>query len=148
MKLTGLILAGIEFGQNILYLGLQDFSLLLYHLQVSMAEQPNDSDWQTYLANVGRWREQYLAQRNRDLAELLTDEHLTATEQFRITLKKMEEEAEILNRCQEQHSRSAMMQSLKNLCINGLIPEEDFQHFSITVQEKLYQWLEEADADL
>lgn len=112
-----------------------------------MADQPKESDWKIFSANVARWRELYLAQRNRDLVEVLSDTNLTSTDQFWITKKKMEEEAEILQKCFGELSRSKLLLTLHNLCVHGFIPEEDLDLFSETLCEKMHGWLEEAEGD-
>ena len=102
-----------------------------------MTQRPLESDWKIFSKNVPVWRERYLARKNSEISELLSDPNKTPTEQFWEALELMKDESKILRNCFDGHSRSKMEMSLLLMLKHGLIDEDDVSKFGKELSDYL-----------
>lgn len=95
-----------------------------------MAYQQLESDWKIFKKNVVIWRERYLAQKNTEIAAMLTNSDKNPSDQFWDAMELMKKESKILVSCLDNHSRSKMTISLHLMIKYGLIREPDLALFS------------------
>lgn len=102
-----------------------------------MNDKPLESDWKIFSKHVPQWRERYLAEINKNICTVLSDEKKTPTEQFWEAKELMKDEAKILVTCLDGHSRSKMILSLQLMFRYNLIGETDLAMFSKELEEKV-----------
>ena len=97
-----------------------------------------ESDWKKYSAMVSIWRERYLAERNGQIARILTDPKKTETERFWDALDAMEKETKTLRKCLDDHSRSKMWLHMITMRAVGMLRKEDLADFSEELQKQVF----------
>ncbi len=102
-----------------------------------MNGKPKESDWKTFRNRVPEWRERYLRGVNQRLVGMLTDPNRSPTERFWDTKQKMKEEAQVLTKCLDGHSRSNMDWFLMLMLRHGLVTEDDLTEFSEELKERV-----------
>lgn len=102
-----------------------------------MNTKPLESDWKTLHKRVPEWRERYLAEKNKEIAAILTDDAETPTDRFWRAKKRIEEEARILCDCLDGHSRSKMQWYLLLMYRYGLVVDKDLDEFSDMLRQEI-----------
>ena len=75
-------------------------------------------------------RERYVAEQNQQLVTLLSSSDQTDTERFWAAQKFIEQQAKILCRCLDGHSRSKMLVAMLSMKSVGMLKPEDLVDFS------------------
>ena len=96
-----------------------------------------ESDWTILKELIPKWRERYLAQKNQEILELLTEAGKTPTEQFWNAKEKLDSEAKILTKCCDGLTRRNLHYSLGEMYRCNFIAEEDLARFS----ERIRDWV-------
>jgi hypothetical protein len=102
-----------------------------------MENKPLESDWKMFRKRVPEWRERYLAEQNREIIGILSEEGKTPTERFWDAEERMKKETRILFDCLDGHSRSKMEGYLLLMRRHGLIREDDLEEFSEALRERI-----------
>ena len=100
-------------------------------------DRPKESDWKTFRKRVPEWRERYLEQQNRQLADMLCDGQQTPTENFWATKERMKKTARILVDCLDGHSRSRMEMYLLQMYKYEMIGDADLDEFSAELKGRI-----------
>ncbi len=93
------------------------------------------SDWSIFKELFPKWQERYLAKKNQEALELLTEAGKTHTEKFRNAKAKLNSEAKILDKCFQHHTRSNLHYSLSEMYCHNFIGEEDLVRFSDRIRD-------------
>lgn len=96
-----------------------------------------ESDWKKFNGMLPIWRERYLAERNVRIVRTLTDPQKTETERFWDAEAQIRKQAEILQRCLDDISRSNMRLRLLQMRAAGMIRREDLAEFSEELQKQV-----------
>ncbi len=102
-----------------------------------------ESDWRKFRDMVPMLRERYLAERNPRLAAMLADPKKNDTQRFWDTMKEMEKEARVLQRCLDGHSRSKMWLFIIAMTRAGMLTRDDMATFSEELQKEVAYAFEE-----
>ena len=102
-----------------------------------MYDKPKESDWKTFRGMVEEMRERYLAEQNKALAEILSNDNLSPTEQFWEVEEKSRQIAKILCKCLDGHTRSKMNLFMVSMLHHGLMTDEDLARFSPELREQM-----------
>ena len=100
--------------------------------------KPTKQDWKTFREMLPDLRERYLAERNKALISILSDEERTPTEQFWDTFEAMEKEGKILRDCLDGFSKSDMDMHILLMLRHGIMKDEDLEPFS----DELRSWID------
>jgi len=100
-----------------------------------------ETDWQLFKRHIPKWREHYLAIKNKEIVSILTDENKTPTEQFWNAKDKIFKISKILCDCFDDLSRSEMIYKLLYMYNYGVISKDNLVEFSDELKEKLYTML-------
>jgi len=92
--------------------------------------EPTKRDWKTFREMLPDLRERYLAERNKALISILSDEEHTPTEQFWDTFNAMKKEDKILRDCLDGYSKSDMDMHILLMLRHGIMKDEDLEFFS------------------
>lgn len=103
----------------------------------NMTTKPIESDWKIFCRRVPEWRERYLAEKNKEVAAIFTDNSKTPTDRFWRAKERIEEEARILFDCLDGHSRSKMRWYLLLMYRYGLVVDKDLYEFSNALREEI-----------
>lgn len=101
-----------------------------------------EKDWKIFRKRVPQWRERYLQDKNKEIVDLLTDKTKIPSEQFWDAKHKINQEAKILVRCLDGHSRSKMDMFLILMYNHDLINKDDLKEFSDELREKILRAVE------
>ncbi len=101
-----------------------------------------EKDWKIFKTNIPKWREQYLAIKNKEIISILLEDNKTPTEQFWKAKDNMVKISRILTDCFDELSRSEMITKLLFMHKYGVISKEDLVEFSDELKEKLDIWLQ------
>ena len=102
-----------------------------------MPERPKESDWKAYSSLVPVARERYLAKVNASLVQLLQSEDRTETESFWDAEQRIDEEAQVLQECLGNHSRSKMWMSVLLMLRYEMLTEADLEQFSVEFRDEI-----------
>ncbi len=102
-----------------------------------MANKINESDWKLFRDSLSDWREQYLKEKNKEIADILQRPGDSPTERFWSTKEIIDKEAQLLQKCLDGVSRSNMVLRILMMYRHNIIPEEDLMKFSDELQQKV-----------
>jgi hypothetical protein len=102
-----------------------------------------ESDWRKFQAMVPLLRERYLAEQNASIVRILTDPKKNETERFWDAMAQMEQEAKILHKCLDGHSRSKMWLFIVLMIRAGMLKKDELIQFSPELQKELSHELSE-----
>lgn len=96
-----------------------------------------ESDWTILKELIPKWRERYVAKKNQEILELLTEAGKTPIEQFWNAKEKLDSEAKILTKCCDGLTRRNLHYSLGEMYRCNFIGEEDLARFSDRIRDRL-----------
>ena len=95
-----------------------------------MEGKPKESDWKIFRKVVSELRERYLAEKNKEIVAIFTDEGRTPTRRFWDARELIEKERKILESCLDGHSRSRMIGYMYLMYRHGMLRDSDLENFS------------------
>jgi len=110
-----------------------------------MEGKPKESDWKTFRKVVPELRERYLAEKNKEIVSIFTDEGRTPTQQFWDARERIEKERKILESCLDGHSRSRMIGYMYLMYRHGLLIDSDLENYSEDLRNDINSLLKNSD---
>lgn len=96
--------------------------------------KPKESDWKLFRSMLEELRDNYLAKKNIEITNMLSDPDKTATEQFWDSLELMQQEKKILMECLDGFSRSSMWMKILGMYQCGMMTDKELNRFSDELQ--------------
>jgi hypothetical protein len=97
--------------------------------------KPLESDWKYFKELVPSARERFLQCSNEELLAILSQKDKTSTEIFWEAKNRIDEQADILEGCLRDYSRSKMWTSILTMRQYGLIRDQDLEPFSDSLRQ-------------
>lgn len=94
-----------------------------------------ESDWKMYNELVPLLRDRFFLRKNEELVSILSQLNKTPTEVFWETKSQIDQQAEIIDQCFGNHSRSKMWMSILMMRRHGLIGDQELEPFSDSLKQ-------------